>query len=294
MNINDAVENFFQYSLIEKGLSKTTLLDYKEDLKCFLKYFPDKTDTEYLSKDDIQEFMYRQGLDEFKASTICRRVSSLKMFFKFLEHENIKNGLMTEVYMPKKEKHIPVYLTNEEVELLLNCPNLGTNSGIRDKAMLEVMYGCGLRVSELVGLPLKSVNFQEKIVKIIGKGSKERMVPINDYALEFLNDYIVKVRNNVKGSSKSIYTFINSEGKPVSRTTFYDAIKKYAKKAGIEKEISPHSLRHSFATHLLENGANIRTVQQMLGHSNAETPQIYTHLSNKTIHKAYDLYWKRK
>ena len=294
MNINDAIEQFFQFSLIEKGLQKTTIEGYREDFKCFFRYFPSIKDTDDLSDQDIQNFMYKQGIDEFEASTISRRVSTITVFFKFLEHENIRKGLVTEVLLPKKEKHIPIFLTVEEVQRLLNVPNLNTDNGIMDKAMLEIAYGCGLRVSELCTLKTRSVNFQEKFVKIFGKGAKERIVPINDYALYSLNEYLFKVRPKLLNNKKSDFIFVNKKGNAYNREVFFNKLKKYAKQANIEKNISPHSLRHSFATHLLENGANIRTVQQMLGHTNAETTQIYTHLSNKTIHDSYDLYWKRK
>ena len=175
MNINDAIEQFFQFSLIEKGLQKTTIEGYREDFKCFFRYFPSIKDTDDLSDQDIQNFMYKQGIDEFEASTISRRVSTITVFFKFLEHENIRKGLVTEVLLPKKEKHIPIFLTVEEVQRLLNVPNLNTDNGIMDKAMLEIAYGCGLRVSELCTLKTRSVNFQEKFVKIF-----------NDVALKLL------------------------------------------------------------------------------------------------------------
>lgn len=294
MEIKRAIEEFLQYSLIEKGLSKTTIENYKEDFNIFLKYFDYIKTTDDLTKDDIDNFAYKQGLDEFKASSIARRLSTIKNFYVFLERENIADSLMNDVIMPKKEHHIPIYLTSDEVEALLKAPDLGEDNGIRDKAMLEMMYGCGLRVSELVNLELKNVNFQEKIVRIFGKGAKERIVPINDLALESLNIYLSRVRPKYLSNKSNSYIFINSKGENVTRQYFFMKIREYAKKSGIEKEISPHSLRHSFATHMLENGANIRTVQRMLGHTNAETTQIYTHLSNKTIKKTYDAYWKRK
>jgi len=294
MEIQKAIEQFLQHALFEKGLQNRTIENYKEDFKSFFVYFPYIKSTDDLTEDDIENFTYKQGLDELKASTICRRISTIKTFYLFLNNEDIRKNLVHDIIMPKKEKHIPSVLTIEEVDKLLDAPNINTKSGIRDKAMLEVMYGCGLRVSELVNLLKKNINYTEKIVTLIGKGAKERGIPIDDYAINSLNKYIVEVRDNIPSSSANNFIFLNMKGQKISRQYFFLKIKKYAKEVGIEKEISPHTLRHSFATHLLENGANLRTVQRILGHTNAETTQIYTHLSNKTLHNVYDLYWKKK
>ena len=294
MNIIDAINNFLQYSLFEKGLLKNTLKDYKDDLKCFLNYFPYIKTTDDLSSDDIDNFIYQQGIDELKPSTIARRVSTINAFFKFLEKDNIRKDLVKEILLPKREKHIPTILSEEEINKLLDAPNLTTPSGIRNKAILEIMYGCGLRISEVISIKNKSINYQEKIITITGKGSKQRIVPIDDCAIKYLLKYIVEVREKNQRSKNSPYLFLNLKGKPLTRQYLFMEIKKYINEVGIEKNVSPHTLRHSFATHLLENGANIRTVQKMLGHANAETTQIYTHVSDKTIHKAYDLYWKHK
>jgi integrase/recombinase XerD len=294
MYIQQAIEEFLQHALFEKGLQTRTIEDYKEDFKSFFYYFPYIKTTDDLTEDDIENFTYKQGLDELKASTISRRISTIKTFYLFLDNEGIRKNLVHEVIMPKREKHIPSVLTVEEVDRLLDAPDLNTKSGIRDKAMLEIMYGCGLRVSELVNLVKKSVNYNERIITLVGKGAKERSIPIDEYAINFLDQYIVEVRDKIPNSLSNNYIFINMRGQRISRQYFFNQVKKYAKEANIEKEISPHTLRHSFATHLLENGANLRTVQRILGHTNAETTQIYTHLSNKTLHNAYDLYWKRK
>lgn len=294
MKILESMDSFLQYAMIERGLQKETILDYKEDFKSFLKYFPNVETTDDLTSDDLQEFAYKQGLDELKASSISRRLSTMKTFFLFLDSEGIKKNLVGEVYLPKKEQHIPTFLTLEEVDRLLNAPDLASSSGIRDKAMLELMYSCGLRVNELVTIQKKSINYSEKIVTIIGKGAKERSVPISDEALYYLDKYIIEVRLKQKNIKDKEFIFLNIRGTRISRQYFFEQIKKYSKIANISKNISPHSLRHSFATHLLENGADLRSVQMMLGHTNASTTQIYTHLTNNTIHNAYDLFWKRK
>lgn len=294
MEIQQAIELFLQYCLFEKGLQKQTLINYKDDFKAFFKYFPYINTTEQLSENDIVDFTYKQGLDELRATTISRRISTIKNFYIFLEKEGIKNYLSSEIILPKKDKHIPSILTLEEIERLLDTPDISSKSGLRDRAMIEVMYACGLRVSEIINMKIKSINFQEKIIQITGKGNKTRNIPISEIAIYYLNKYIKEARTHIKGSKNSDFIFLNLNGKKLTRQYFFEIIKKYANIAKIEKNISPHTLRHSFATHLLENGANLRTVQQMLGHTNAETTQIYTHLSNKTIHKTYDLYWKRK
>ena len=207
--------------------------------------------------------------------------------------ENINPNIHLNVVTPKREKHLPSYLSVDEVETLLNAPDLKKDGEYRDKAMLEVMYASGLRVSELINLSKQDINFQQKILKIKGKGDKQRLVPIGDFAMEYLNNYLNLVRSkNIGQTSK--YIFLNSRGQKISRQYFFKQVKKYAKRANIDKKISPHTLRHCFATHLLEAGADIRMVQEMLGHANIETTQIYTQISAKRIISAYDLYSKQK
>lgn len=184
-------------------------------------------------------------------------------------------------------------MSDEEVEALFEQPDLNRYEGIRDRAMLEMMYASGMRVSELVGLKLKQVNVDLGVLRILGKGNKERLVPIGDYAKEHLLNYLYKARGKYD-FHKSPYVFLSRQGKGLSRQYFWKAIKKYALQAGISINVTPHTLRHSFATHLLENGADLRMVQEMLGHSNISTTQIYTHVSSKRILSAYDLFMNRK
>jgi len=294
MDLDEAMNLFLQYCLFEKGLTEITIQDYKDDYKSFKKYFPNKKDTNDLTKFDLNEFSFNQSLDELKATSISRRVTFLKNFFIFLESENIKKGLVDDdVTMPKKEKRLPSYLTNEEVTRLLNAPLESKKNGIRDKAMIEMMYSCGLRVSELINLTFKQVNINEKIVTVIGKGKKERSIPVRNEAISYLIKYIDEVRKFQKIVDKN-YIFLNNRGKKISRQSYFLSIKKYAKKVGIEKDIHPHTLRHSFATHLLNNGADLRVVQELLGHSNIETTQIYTHISSEKIVSNYDSFWNKK
>lgn len=295
MDINDAIELFLEYKAVEEGLNiKSTIPDYKDDFKVFLKYFPNIKTVDDLNDELIDNFIYEQSLNDLKSSTISRRISTIKNFFLFLENEKIATNLVKEVILPKKEKHIPTFLSIDEIKNLLSVFDETKPTEYRDKTMVLVMYSAGLRVSELINLEKRSINFEEKLITLKGKGNKERFVPLNDIALEYLNNYLSQNKNN-KFFSKSKYLFINKkDGKPLTRQYFFVELNKYAKRAEIDKKISPHTLRHSFATHLLENGADLRVVQELLGHSKIETTQIYTHLSTKKILDALDLYSKRK
>jgi integrase/recombinase XerD len=293
MDLSDAISRFLQYCLFEKNLTKVTVEDYRQDFHLFLEYFPEKKTIDDLKDTDIEEFTYQQSLNGLKTSSIARRITVLKNFFLFLDTEGIKKGLVKPIIMPKREKVLPVYLTVEEVDRLMAAPNINKPNQLRDKAMIETMYSSGLRVSELINLQLKQINVDEHIITVIGKGKKERSIPIRDESIKFLRMYITEVRNKGNIIDKN-YVFLNRSGKRLSRQYFFGCIKKYAKECGITKDIHPHTLRHSFATHLLENGADLRAVQEMLGHTKVETTQLYTHLSNQRIINAYDLYWKKK
>ncbi len=294
MKLSDAVERFSQYLLAEKGLSPLTVQDYLEDLKQFFLIFGDmKNDTDDLLGSDLSDFFIKQSADGRKTTTIMRRLSSTRHFYLFLQREGLFNGQFPTIELPKKSTLLPRCLSVEQVEDLLEQPNMEKPSGVRDRAMLEVMYASGLRVSELINLTRGQVNFEKGILTITGKGGKMRQVPIGDFALEYLAKYINEARNQNPGK-KDKHIFLNLRGKPITRQYFFMSIREYALCAGIETDVSPHTLRHSFATHLLENGAELRAVQEMLGHSNIATTQIYTHVSTRRIVSAYDLYTKRK
>lgn len=294
MDIKDAVEQFQQYLLAEKGLSKQTVISYTQDLKQFFSYFTDKKETKDLKGDDLVEFLSHElNTDGVVVTTALRRLSSTKQFYLFLKKEGLFDDQIPDIKTPKKPNRLPNCLSVEEVENLLNAPNIEKPDGLRDRAMLETMYASGLRVSELLSLERKQINFTKAIVVVFGKGAKERKVPLGDFAIEYIRKYIQEVRCKNKGKD-SKYLFLNRYGKPLSRQYFFKQIKKYALEAGIQTPISPHTLRHCFATHLLENGAQLRAVQEMLGHTNIATTQIYTHISTKRILSAYDLYMNRK
>ena len=292
MDINDAIENYSQHVLVEKGLSRMTLQNYQDDLKQFFIHYPDKRDTSDLLGTDVLDFFRYELSLGLSVSTCLRRLSSIKGFYNFLNKEGIIHEEIPEMESVKRPNHLPTCLSIEEVEDLLNAPDLSTPDGIRDKAMLETMYASGLRVSELLNLELANVNLNAGIITIHGKGAKERKVPLGDYAKEYIVKYIEEVRKEIKKIKDKKYLFLNKYGEQLSRQYFFKAIKKYAAKAGITASISPHTLRHCFATHLLENQADLRVVQELLGHTNIATTEIYTHISTKRIISAYDMYMK--
>ena len=287
MEIIDAIDLFHQYVLVEKGLSPQTWVSYLEDLQAFFDYYSSKKTTEDLEETDLYEFLKYELSLGLTVSTALRRLSSTRSFYLFLKKEGYYLGNIPDIETPKKPKHLPNCLSEEEVEALLNAPDLESPSGIRDKAMLETMYSSGLRVSELLNLKKGQVNLTKGVITVFGKGAKERKVPLSDYAIEYIRKYNTEVRNKSehKGSE---YLFLNRSGEPISRVYFFKQVRKYSELAGIETIVSPHTLRHSFATHLLNHGAQLRIVQGMLGHTNIATTQIYTHVSTEKLTEDYD------
>ena len=287
MEIVDAIDLFHQYVLVEKGLSPQTWISYLEDLQAFFNYFDEKKETEDLFETDLYEFLkYELSLGK-SVSTALRRLSSTRSFYIFLKKEGHYTGNIPDIETPKKPKHLPNCLSEEEIDRLLEVPDMESPSGIRDRAMLETMYASGLRVSELLNLKRGQVNLNKCIITVFGKGAKERKVPIAEYAVEYIDKYIKEVRNKSE-FKKSEYLFLNKSGEPLSRVYFFKQVRKYAELAGIDMVISPHTLRHSFATHLLNHGAQLRMVQGMLGHTNIATTQIYTHVSSEKLKSDYD------
>lgn len=292
MDLSEARELFNKYLRVEKGVSKDTLKSYNYDLDQYFNLL-NKHDTEDLYPSDISDFIRVESKNMLSISTIVRRISSIKSFYNFLEGEGILTEPLKEFETPKNIKRLPVALSYEDVEALLDAPDESKPEGQRDKAMLELAYASGLRVSELLSLTIKQINFDKGIVKVIGKGDKQRKIPVGDFALDYVKKYIHDGRQRNPGRNTPIL-FLNRYGEPLSRQYFFMLIKKYAEEAGIKEEISPHTLRHCFATHLLENGAALRAVQDMLGHANIATTQIYTNISTKRILNAYDIYTKRR
>lgn len=292
MKLDDACDLYFQYLRVEKGVSNETIRNYAYDLKQFFIALPKQSTDDMLST-DITDFVTIQMKNQLSVPTILRRISSTMNFYLFLEREHIIDFVVKDFDRPRKMKNLPKIISVEQVEDLLNAPDLSKDEGFRDRTMLELMYCSGLRVSELHSLKVKQINLEKQIIDVIGKGNKQRKVPVGEYALDFVKQYIEEHRIHNPGK-KSSYLFLNRYGKPLSRQYFFLQIKKYAKEAGIEEDISPHTLRHCFATHMLENGAELRALQEMLGHTNLSTTQIYTNISTKRILDAYDLFTKRK
>lgn len=290
MNISDAINKYQDYLTIERGLSNDTIQAYINDLVIFNSYF-ELNDTLEYNEFIVNDFVALQSQEGKSASTINRRVSSVMNFLRFLELEGEVKGTFTNVIKPKIPKRQPVYLSIEQVEDLLNAPDLTTDAGIRDRAMLEIMYASGLRVSELMVLKFSNLLKNEAfpLLKIRGKGGKERIIPYCEFAAEYLNKYLQEVRVKNRFARKTNIVFINEKGEPFTRQFFFKRIKLYAKKVGIEENISPHTLRHSFATHLLDQGMSINTLQKLLGHENLSTTQIYTHVSRQRVKSAYKL-----
>lgn len=286
MHIDLALNNYTNYLYIEKGLAKTTVTAYLDDIHLYHETF-NITDTSELNRLQIHDFINLESQRGLSGATIVRRISAIYNYLLFLKDEELFNDELKKIPFPKISKPLPTYLTSREVEALLEAPDTTTKRGIRDQAMLEVMYASGLRVSELLNLTLEQVNFNRGLIRIKGKGNKERVVPLGEYALSKLVTYINEVRPS-EGKKEEKILFLNTSGQGLSRQYFFKMIKEYALAAGIRKKVSPHTLRHAFATHLLENGAELRAVQVMLGHANIATTQIYLNISSNRIVSAYD------
>ena len=287
MSIDELIEEFLRYLLIDKGYSNNTITSYKEDLEKFLEFNKNKKINE-INNSDLKEYVKYLNKENLNEKSISRNISCLKSFYKFLVIEKyINNNPSDSVAMPKLKRNLPKILTEEEVLLLLDI-NLSDAFSYRNKAMLELMYATGLRVSELVNLRLQDIDLNEDIVRTFGKGSKERVIPFGDYACEYLEKYIYEYRGLMLKGKPSEYLFLNNHGNKMTRQGLFKIIKKIAKEKGINKDLSPHTLRHSFASHLLKYGADLRTIQELLGHSDISTTQIYTHITNEQLKKNYE------
>jgi integrase/recombinase XerD len=288
--MDDHLQQFIHYLTVEKGLSKNTLESYKRDLKQYFGYLK-KTghpNVEETTRQDIVSHL-KALRDQGKASsTISRSMASIRAFYQFLiRDQKIKNDPSVHLETPKIERRLPKVLSISEVETLLRAPQTSTPFGQRDGAMLELLYATGIRVSELISLTTEDVHLQMGFIKCMGKGSKERIIPLGKVAIDSLETYIQAGRVKLNTKKRENALFLNHHGNPISRQGFWKIIKKHAKDAGIKKEITPHTLRHSFATHLLENGADLRSVQEMLGHADISTTQIYTHVTKTRLKDVY-------
>lgn len=289
----DYLALFEEYLTVELGLAQNTRLAYLRDLRLLQKTFGFKSSEELLEVNRQQLLAYLVQLRQAgrSASTVARKLASIKAFYRFLTAERyIRRNPAEVLEAANRGLHLPKVLSVAEVDALLDTPNLGTPDGYRDKTMLEVLYATGMRVSELVNVPLKNVDLKMEYVIVMGKGSKERMLPLGRTALHYLEHYISVVRPQLlhgkPDSSKAL--FVTGWGGPMTRERFYEIIVAYGQSAGLSKKVTPHMLRHSFATHLLNNGTDLRVVQELLGHADISTTQIYTHLDIERLREVYD------
>ena len=282
LNKEDAnLRSFLNYLYIEKGLSQNTVKAYEVDLLAFISWVTDNTNTDVknIKEDNINKYISYLFKTKLKSSSVNRKISSIKSFYLFLIKKNIINtSPISEVISPKQEKYLPSSMSEDEVDKLLNSPDSNIRIEKRDKAMIEMLYATGMRISELVNLKITDIDMQRCVVKVLGKGSKERLIPFGEQAYEALNNYL---SDRDKSSSKEV--FLSNRRTKISRVAFWHRIKHYIVRENLKQTISPHTLRHAFATHLLNRGADLRSVQLLLGHSDLSTTQIYTHIAKQRL-----------
>lgn len=284
------INSFLHYLTVEKGLAKNTLQAYERDILHFVEALDQMgiRDLEATTRQHVVSYFMRLKQEGKASSTISRSVSSIRTFYHYLFRDQlITHNPIVHIESPKINRKLPKVLTAKEVEALLAAPEAAPAFGQRDRAMLELLYATGMRVSELISLNLEDVHLQMEFVKCMGKGSKERIIPLGQLAVQAIEVYVQAGREKLLKQRRERALFLNQHGRRLTRQGFWKIIKKHAQRAGIEKEITPHTLRHSFATHLLENGADLRSVQEMLGHSDISTTQIYTHVTKSRLKEQY-------
>lgn len=286
-------QQFLAYIRLEKGLANNTADAYRRDLSAFYHFLECQGNPSLneLHRSDLVRYLMAEKESGLTSASLARRLVTLKLFFRFLQQEGLLDRNLAETMdSPKIWKHLPDFLQPEEVERLLKAPNTGKPTGIRDHAIIECLYATGLRVSELAGLTQRSLHFDEGYLRCTGKGNKERVVPMGKSAQNAIQQYLETARPLWQPQPDCPELFLSRRGTPMSRQSLWRLIKKYAHEAGITKSVSPHTLRHSFASHLLSNGAPLRLIQEMLGHADIATTQIYTHVDQtrmKSIHQAH-------
>ncbi|AZI39089.1 site-specific tyrosine recombinase XerD [Epilithonimonas vandammei] len=288
MNWSEKIEDFSNFLKFEKNFSGNTLDAYMRDvrkLESFTISELDNLSPQNITYENLQEYIYQLSKNKISERSQARAISSIKAFFKFLLEDDYRtDNPATLLEGPKLGLYLPDTLSEEDINRIITCIDNSTDIGKRNKCILEVLYGCGLRVSELIDLKISNINFKESYIMVEGKGEKTRLVPLANTTAEFIRSYINTVRNKTKINKKYEDTlFINSRGTNMSRVIVFIIIKELTQKAGISKSISPHTFRHSFATHLLQNGADLRFIQEMLGHSSITTTQVYTHLKTEEL-----------
>ncbi|MGQ9628870.1 MAG: site-specific tyrosine recombinase XerD [bacterium] len=284
------LDSFLHYIRVERGLSENTIAAYRRDLEDFLRYLSASgvSSIRDVTRNDLLYHQLSLRRRDLADSSLARALSAKKAFFRFLAAEDIiDEDVALDLETPRVGMRLPSVLTPDEVEKLLLQPNTRKPRGIRDRTMLEVLYATGMRVSELVSLKVADVNLDVGYVRTLGKGSKERIIPLGSVAREWVDRYLRGARKRLLRGRRTEYLFFTRGGHPMTRFRFWQIVRQYSRSAGIEKKISPHTLRHSFATHLLERGADLRSVQEMLGHSDIATTQIYTHVTRERLREVY-------
>jgi integrase/recombinase XerD len=274
------LRSFLNYLLVDKGLSNNTVKAYEADISSFFQWL-DNEDLKYknLQEDHINQYISFLFQRKMRSSSVNRKISSIKSFYIFLVKRNfLKNSPLNDLVTPKQEKYLPESMSEAEVDKLLNSPDVANKIENRDKAMIEMLYATGMRISELVNLKMTDVDMKRCVVKVFGKGSKERLVPFGETALDSLRSYL-----NEREQSSSKEIFLSNRGKKMTRVAFWQRVKVYLIRENLKNSISPHTLRHAFATHLINRGADLRSVQLLLGHSDLSTTQIYTHIAKQRL-----------
>ncbi|CRK83997.1 site-specific tyrosine recombinase XerD [Neobacillus massiliamazoniensis] len=296
--MEDQLKDFMRFLIVEKGLSNNTILSYERDLKSYLHYL--KNVESIHSLNEVQRIHIVHFLASLKeqgksSKTLARHVASVRAFHQFLlRAKATDHDPSVHIESPRLERSIPKVLSLQEVEILLDSPKSHDHYGLRDKAMLELLYATGIRVSELVSLDLDNLHLEMGLIRVIGKGNKERIIPLGKKAAESIKNYLEQGRPHfVSKKYRDDALFLNHQGKRLTRQGFWKILKKLVKEAGIKKELTPHTLRHSFATHLVENGADLRAVQEMLGHADISTTQMYTNLSKTRLKDVYSKFHPR-
>ena len=287
MKLKDAIKEYQNYLLIEKNLSPNTIISYMRDLKRFEDFLGDPNmDVKMIHEEDIDYYLGDLH-DHLKKSSIQRHMVSLKRFYLFMQREKIiDDNIMERFDHLKSDQYLPTVLSKEEINTFIDSIEVKDAITSRDRTMLELLYSSGLRVSEMLNLSLSDIHIQQKLIRCIGKGNKERIVPMNDSACYYLSEYVEKYRDQLVKEHTNLL-FLTVKGKPISRNNYYNILNRLIKQSDIDKHVSPHTIRHTFATHLLENDADLRSIQEMLGHSDISTTTIYTHISQDKVRKEY-------
>lgn len=293
---DELLDRYYNYLSIERRLSVNTLESYGRDIKKYLSFLESRNSKTVLNatRVDLLSFLKKEKADGLSSRSCARAMSCIKTFYKFLVQDGVlKRSPVADVETPRLEKQLPDVLSIDEVSSLIAAPDIDTALGMRDRALFELLYATGLRVSELMSLTMNSVNTEAGFVLVMGKGSKERVIPVGEEALKWLQRYLRDARLLILRNKTSRYLFTNRTGARLTRHGFWKIIKKYCLRAGIVKKVSPHTLRHSFASHLLAGGADLRSVQTMLGHEDISTTQIYTHIEKERLKAVHDKYHPR-